>query len=577
MPSHPIARTPRPARAVHASTQRASLTAVLLSLLACGDGGSPPPAVTLDPSVPGPPGQAAEPRANPSGPGPGPTVDPSTPTGPAMIPGPTTGMPAEPPGPGPLPAPATDAGGPALTPTSGPEPELDPAVRAEACQALTSDPNVNWRDSALKSDRAIVACLSGSLGRAVGYGEAALGGYDPAGASKLTVITKGGALSVEQQLADAVVSEEHRWIVFDKRDFADPTDVALYRLHCDDAAVQAALGVSDAALCLDHEAWCAAHGVAARDCDAAFFNDRLNDSDLPIRNVRIGSHTTIDGRQSQARFRFSGFAIGSDSGGQPIETAESVIVTNLSFLGAGHTEDHGLDPDMLRVTGASHDIWIHQNTFELTGDAAFDVKVGANHITISFNRVQNVKRASLHGSSDSREINAQITTTIHHNAFITTDDLYDTFGNTARRVPLIRRGQAHLFNNVFYGYRKDILSVRVGARVAFEDNLFLANPSVIGEDDLGYFAAELLADFREGGLSVSGSFVTLSDANYRLLSSPGADLSASHGSTPDMLGAYSQASRDAIAAHRSAADQSLVDYVMATAGKGGDAPFTAMP
>ena len=257
-----------------------------------------------------------------------------------------------------------------------------------------------------------------------------------------------------------------------------------------------------------------------------------------------------------------------------MDTATSVILTNLLFKGAGHTEDHELDPDMIRSTGASHDIWIHQNTFDLTGDSAFDVKVGAYDITMSFNLVRNVKRAALHGSSDSREINEQITTTMHHNAFVTTDAYYDAFGNTGRRVPLIRRGQTHMFNNVFYGYRKDILSVRVGARVRFEDNMFLANPAAAGDDDLEYYTENLLRDFQEGGLAISGSYVWMSDGSCNLTGSS-ADLTASYGSTPDMVSQYSEVSRSAISENRFAAGQDLADYVLSAAGKGGAVPFNS--
>src|SRR5690606_17765209 len=144
------------------------------------------------------------------------------------------------------------------------------------------------------------------------------------------------------------------------------------------------------------------------------------------------------------------------------QTSNSVILTHLNFVGAGHTEDHDLDPDMIRVTGESHDVWIHRNNFDTTGDAAFDVKVGAYDITISYNKLVDVKRASLHGSSDSRTINAQITTTMHHNAFITRDESYSSLGNTLRRIPLIRRGTSHMFNNIFVNYRNDTLSIRVG-------------------------------------------------------------------------------------------------------------------
>ena len=443
------------------------------------------------------------------------------------------------------------------------------------CRALVSDPSINWHESSLQTDQEIVECLSSSLGRPVGYAESALGGYDPAGGSRLTIITKNSSVSVEQQVADAVSSEEHNWIVFDKVDFAGPSEIALYRLKCGEPDVQAALGISNSELCIDYQAWCSANGVSSASCLETFFNDRLNDGDLPIRNVRIGSNKTIDGRQSQAYFMFSGFAIGSDSNGEPVDTATSVIVTNLLFQGAGHTEDHGLDPDMIRSTGASHDIWIHQNTFDLTGDSAFDVKVGAYNVTVSFNLVKNVKRAALHGSSDSRTINEQIATTIHHNAFITTDGFYDTFGNTGRRVPLIRRGKSHLFDNVFYGYRKDVLSVRVGGRVLFEDNMFLANPTAAGDDDIDYYVENLLDGFEEGGLRITGSTVWMSDSDCNLDPSASGDLAASYGSTPDMFSEYGAASRSTISANRLEAGQDLADYVLATAGKDGAAPFNS--
>lgn len=452
----------------------------------------------------------------------------------------------------------------------------DPDAAASAdCKALVSDPKVNWRESALKTDQEIVACLSASLGRPVGYGEKARGGYLPGGGSKLTIVRKGQATSVEQQIADAVRGDEANWIVFDKADFKEPYEIGLYRLYCDEPSVQAALGITGPELCVDYRAWCTEHSVASADCLKVFFNDRLNDGDLPIRNVQVGSNKTLDGRQSEARFLFSGFVIGKDSEGKPVDTASSVILTNLWFAGAGHAEDHELDPDMIRSTGASHDIWIHQNTFDLTGDSAFDVKVGAYNVTVSFNLVRNVLRAALHGSSDSRTINEQITTTIHHNAFITTDALYTAFGNTARRVPLIRRGKSHLFNNVFYNYRKEILSVRVGARVLFEDNMFLANPDAAGDDDLDYYAEHLLSGYEEGGLEIKGTRVWWSAASCAVNPGDSRDLTASYGSTPNMSADYSAASRAILNAQRLPAGEKLADYVLGAAGKGGAAPFNS--
>ncbi len=447
------------------------------------------------------------------------------------------------------------------------------------CVELATNPNVNWRDTALQTDQEIVECLAQTLGRAVGYGENALGGYDPNGNSTLTVITKSSSDSVEQQIFDAMSSEDHHWIVFDKNDFAPETEVAMYRLHCSNSDVLSRIGGTEAE-CVDYRQWCSNRGYNDHDqCLEEFFNNRLDDKDLPIRNPVISSNTTIDGRMSNAYFRFSGFAIGKDSSGQPTQTANSVILTHLDFRGAGHTEDHGLDPDMIRSTGASHDIWIHKNTFDLTGDSAFDVKVGAYDITMSFNRVVDVKRAALHGSSDSREINENITTTMHHNAFVTRDDLYFEFGNTARRVPLIRRGTSHMWNNLFMNYRKDIISVRVGADLLWEDNALVINGDFQEKDDINSALDELQGnltrDVSGGSYRADGVYLWFGNSACDINASTQRALTDASGSVGDLSQQYTVASRDTINDFRLDAGQDLIDYVSATAGKYGELPFNS--
>ncbi|WP_323845708.1 hypothetical protein [Microbulbifer magnicolonia] len=429
---------------------------------------------------------------------------------------------------------------------------------------------MNWRDSAeLDTDQEIVECLWQTLGRAVGYGENASGGYDPDGNSKLTVISKSGSTSVEQQIVDAINGDAHNWIVFDKFDFAEESEVALYRNYCDAASVQNAIGGTEAQ-CLDYRQWCETNGYTAESaCLAEFFNKRLNDGNLPIRNPLIGSNKTIDGRLSKAYFRFSGFAIGTDSNG-----SDNVVLTHLDFRGAGHTEDHGLDPDMIRATSGSQDLWIHKNTFEFTGDSAFDIKRGAHHVTMSFNRLLDVKRASLHGSSDDRAENANIRTTMHHNAFVTRDALYDTFGSGGRRVPLIRRGSSHMFNNLFMNYRRELLSLRVGASVLWQDNMLLVNKG-IGTDSLDYLQANLVTDIDGGNFRVEGTRIWLADAACNLDAADFRDLTAASGAVADLPADYSQDSRDTITAQKIAAGQALADYISATAGTGGEMPFNS--
>lgn len=453
---------------------------------------------------------------------------------------------------------------------------------SSACLDLVTNPSTNWRESALQTDQEIVKCLADSLGRPLGYGERATGGFDPSGYSKLVVISKNAGISPEQQVLDAISSNDFNWIVFDKNDFASDDGLAMYRLHCSDSSVLAALGGASEAECRNHTLWCSNRGINSDSCAATFFNERLNDKDLPIRNEMIHSNTTIDGRGSNATFLFNGFKIGADSSGQSTFQSQNVILTHLLFKGAGHTEDHGLDPDMIRSTGESHDIWIHKNTFSVTGDSAFDVKVGAYDITISFNRIFDVKRSTLHGSSDSREINSQITTTMHHNAFVTSDAFYDQGRSTARRVPLLRRGSSHMYNNLFVNYLKDFASVRVGATLLLEDNIFLGASIIQNEkSDLAAsfdeWVNERLSDgvLDEGYFSTDGSRAYFSSDACVLNPSFQAPLVGGNGGARDLSQDYSDASRQRLFEQGFEVGQDLVDYVNLTAGKYGETPFNS--
>ncbi|WP_323813449.1 CBM35 domain-containing protein [Cellvibrio sp. NN19] len=448
-----------------------------------------------------------------------------------------------------------------------------------ACIQLATNPSVNWRDTSLQSDQEIVECLSKTLGSPVGYGENAKGGFNPNGGSKLTVITKNSSVTVEQQLIDALTDNAHNWIVFDKIQFAQPSEIGMYRQYCGDATVQSILGASQAE-CIDYHSWCARKGFSGLEtCRTEFFNKAMNKSNIPIRIPAIGSNKTLDGRGTEAYFIFSGFAIGKDSNGAPTQTSENVIMTHLKFQGAGHTEDHYVDPDMIRSTGASHDIWIHKNTFDTTGDSAFDVKVGAYDITMSFNRLVNVKRAVLHGSSDSRTINSQITTTMHHNAFVTTDEDYTLLGNTLRRVPLLRRGTTHMFNNVFVNYRNQILSLRVGASAHMEDSVFVVNAAHQEKSSLEASLAELAAnqfkDIDDGNFRNERNFLWFGSSTCDLNSATKTALTASNGSVSDLALNYSAASQSKINSWHFEAGQDLVDYLSATTGKYGQMPFNS--
>ncbi|MGL1959067.1 MAG: hypothetical protein OCD00_17340 [Colwellia sp.] len=454
-----------------------------------------------------------------------------------------------------------------------------------ACDLLVNDASVNWRESGLTSDQEIIECLATSLGKPVGFGENTTGGYDVNGSSELVIINKQTEKTVEQQIHDAVSSDKYRWIVFDKNDFANTVDIAMYRLKCNRAKILTALGNSTVAECLDHRTWCENNSIDQASCESEFFNKRLNDKSLPVRNVKIRSNTTIDGRMSKVNFRFSGFSIDKDKRGGTVKISNNVIVTHVSFLGAGHTEDHQLDPDMVRTTDESYNVWIHKNTFDLTGDSAFDVKMGAHNITMSFNKIYDVKRSSLQGASDGRAINSQIATTMHHNAFITRGDKYFTFGNTARRVPLMRRGTAHVSNNVFINYRKQVFSLRVGANLQFDNNVMAINRKFQEKDSLDASLNELtkrIFQVKSGTLNPKGTALWFSDDNCQLQAATKRDLSyqgilsgESEGSMSDLVSRYNHNSQAMITRYFQAAGQELVNYVLAVAGNNATKPFNA--
>ncbi len=465
--------------------------------------------------------------------------------------------------------------------SSAPYIPVDVNLSAE-CISLVTNPSVNWRDTSLQTDQEIVECLYESLGRPVGYGENAQGGYNPDGNSKLTIITKNGVDSVEQQLIDALTDNAHNWVVFDKTEFASEYEIGMYRMYCANPTVLSMLDASETE-CIDYWQWCARKGFSDEaQCRTEFFNKAMNNKNIPIRIPAIGSNKTIDGRMSKAYFMFSGFAIGKDSDGVPTQTSTSVIFTHLDFRGAGHTEDHYVDPDMIRSTGFSSDIWIHKNTFDTTGDSAFDVKIGAHNITMSFNRLVNVKRAVLHGSSDSRTINEHITTTMHHNAFVTTDDSYKLLGNTLRRVPLLRRGKTHMFNNLFVNYRKEVLSARVGSSVFLEDNVFTTNIILKEKSNLDAALNEILDNLIQSK-AITGSSNLRNDRNFFWFGSGTCvldettkrQLTLNVGTVANLSQNYNAASLNMISGWRFAAEQALVDYVTLTAGKNGDTPFNS--
>lgn len=96
-----------------------------------------------------------------------------------------------------------------------------------------------------------------------------------------------------------------------------------------------------------------------------------------------------------------------------------------------------------------------------------------SNITISYNYFHNSWKTSLWGSSDEDNFNRQIT--FHHNRW----------ENVNSRLPLIRFGQVHLFNNFYNHIDSTAINSRMGAIARVEHNYFdnTKNP-VLSKDSI---------------------------------------------------------------------------------------------
>src|SRR5690606_18041024 len=136
------------------------------------------------------------------------------------------------------------------------------------------------------------------------------------------------------------------------------------------------------------------------------------------------------------------------------------------------------------------------------------------------------------------------------------------------------------FNNAFMNYRKDILSVRVGATVLWEDNMFAMNEALrvksTLEAELNEMQGILIRDIRSGtNFRSEGIYLWGADSACNLMAETKIPVSESSGSVSNLAQQYNQTSRDMISDYHLPAGQELMDYISATAGHSGQIPFNS--
>lgn len=209
--------------------------------------------------------------------------------------------------------------------------------------------------------------------------------------------------------------------------------------------------------------------------------------------VDVGSNTTIVGVGSN-----SGFT----GGGLRLLGVSNVIIQNLNI-------SKPIAPSDAITVQLSSRVWIDHNTLSADRDhdkdyydGLLDITHAGDNVTVSWNKFANHFKGSLVGHSDSNgsEDTGHLKVTYHHN----------WFSNVYSRIPSLRFGTGHVYNNLIEGADTAVHS-RMGAQVLVENNVFrdtkLAITTMRSSDEDGY-VVQRNNDFGGAALEISqtGSF-----------------------------------------------------------------------
>jgi pectate lyase len=177
--------------------------------------------------------------------------------------------------------------------------------------------------------------------------------------------------------------------------------------------------------------------------------------DLASTMITVTADKTIIGLGSDAQL---------DLGGLKIQGVKNVIVRNLII------SNYRPNLDGVHIAQDAQNIWVDHCEFFTAPlldaadkdiyDGAVDITEGAKFVTVSWNDFHDTWKTSLIAKSDSDSGTYEVT--YHHNRF-------HLIGS---RLPSIRFGTAHVFDNYYQGAFITGINTRMGAQVLVENNYF---------------------------------------------------------------------------------------------------------
>lgn len=232
-------------------------------------------------------------------------------------------------------------------------------------------------------------------------------------------------------------------------------------------------------------------------------------------NVMVGSNTSVIGVGSTASL--VGISLN-------LVSVSNVIVRNLSISYVLASDTTG---DAIHIQQDTNHVWIdHNNLFSDQNhgkdyyDGLLDITHASDYITVSWNQFHDHYKVSLVGHSDSNgaEDTGHLHVTYAHNWFY----------NVNSRLPSLRFGTGHVYNNYFENVGDSAIHSRMGAQMLIENNVFRNVPVAItttGDSKVDGYANASGNDY--GGATVDITQVgTFTQAPYSYTLDPTADVIA---------------------------------------------------
>ena len=170
--------------------------------------------------------------------------------------------------------------------------------------------------------------------------------------------------------------------------------------------------------------------------------------------IEVSSDKTIDGRGADITITGEGLFVQNGEG--------NVIINNIKIRDTSN--------DMIRFFNGGSNMWVHKCDLSNGGDGAFDATEGVTGVTISYTHIFDHDKAMLVGAGSDDGDGESMRWTGHHN----------WYEDVVQRLPAIRFGQAHSFNNLIEWRSGTAMSTRLSPSQMLVENNILAPQTNVG-------------------------------------------------------------------------------------------------